>query len=172
MKHKLEHGPGYARAAAVSALAAITDKTNYPFYTKVMCIAFGMLEHGDSEQAVRDSVVRVCSSLVLRGDQHVLALLFRAAHSQLPAARQAAVEMMRHVCHERHPHTHSLLLFLLKDSDWGVRRMAALASALLASPSDERIMQGLLLVLEDEEPYVREAAKLALSNLRRHQPVS
>jgi HEAT repeat protein len=49
--------------------------------------------------------------------------------------------------------------------------MAALASALLASPTDERIMQGLLLVLEDEEPYVREAAKLALSNLRRHQPV-
>ena len=149
----------------MQALAGIVDKSNGPFYAKVMALVLRLMEV--EEAAVRDEVVKACPALMAKGDVRAIRTLLQAAHAHAPGTRQAALQVLPRVSALDNPDVMSAVLLRMRDSDWAVRREAACACRVLASAMDERVMTGLSFLLEDPEAHVREAAKQSLAALRK-----
>ncbi|EKX42722.1 hypothetical protein GUITHDRAFT_111394 [Guillardia theta CCMP2712] len=134
-----------------------------------LSIVFHALQ--DPEEQVRSSAVKVITdaSLSARDDgvrERFLSLTLQYMLHPLPAVRQSAVQVASKVSLKGNQRICGQMLFMLQDSDWGVRREAALALSLLGDRTDDKVMQGLQALQGDCERHVREAAREASTRLQ------
>jgi hypothetical protein len=80
IRHKIQHGPAYARASAVRALPFITDKGDTKFYDKTLQLMLQQLE--DPEPTVRDAVVTICPAQLAHGEHRSIAFVFQVLKTQ------------------------------------------------------------------------------------------
>uniref|UniRef100_A0A6U4WXG0 Uncharacterized protein n=3 Tax=Hemiselmis andersenii TaxID=464988 RepID=A0A6U4WXG0_HEMAN len=129
-----------------------------------------MLGLRDSEASVREASIQECKggSVAPMGHARAVSALLQHVQHAYPATRQAALAALPHICPAKQdPHMSAVpaIVVCLSDTDWAVRREAAKCAGMLGDRLEERMMQALNGLLEDEEAHVAEAAKKALQQL-------
>jgi len=163
LQHKMDHGSALTRRAVLHALEHVLERDD------ACAVAYVMDGLCDEDATVREAAVKVIKAgkVVTTEAGRALTLLLNLTQHALPATRQAALCALPTLCPRgSRKLVMPLLVMRLQDSDWAVRREAAICVGILGDRLDDRVVQVLQGLVDDEEAYVQKAAEEALTKLR------
>ena len=97
----------------------------------------------DRDAGVREVAVATIKSgsILSKGNGASLSAVLQHVQHVYPATRQAALSALPYVCSEKDQSVISAIVVGLEDTDWAVRREAAICASLLGDRLNDRLVQ-------------------------------